>query len=66
MDDRRQEAFDNDGILVGWYGTMANAMGAPIRIFIPRRDEDIKQDRAAIAALIERAQPRNRKRKTKR
>lgn len=40
-----REAYEG-GILVGWFGQMRNAAGEPMRVFIPRRDEDIAADRA--------------------
>jgi hypothetical protein len=48
------EHFEADGVLVGWYGTTRNAQGREVKVFIPRRDEDIAEDRAAIRALFKR------------
>lgn len=57
-DGQMREAFEKDGILVGWYGTMRNSRGDDVEVFIPRRDEDIDEDRAAIQALLKRACPK--------
>ncbi len=48
------DVFEKDGILVGWYSTTRDAKGKDIQVFIPRRDEDIDEDRNAITALLRR------------
>lgn len=48
------EVFDKEGILIGWRGEAYNRRGEACRCFVPRRDEDVAEDRAAIRALIRR------------
>jgi hypothetical protein len=45
-----KEEFDGNGILLGWW-CQSQTLGV---VFIPRRDEDIDEDRAAIKALFRR------------
>jgi hypothetical protein len=47
------DVFDDDGILVGWLAEHAKRDGNSVEMFIPRRDEDIEADRAAITRLLE-------------
>jgi hypothetical protein len=46
------EVFENDGILVGYYGTAFDNSGNRVCVFIPRRDEDIDEDRRAIRKVL--------------
>lgn len=41
-----REEYEN-GILVGWWGTTFDRAGKQIKVFIPRRDEDVAADRRA-------------------
>jgi hypothetical protein len=50
------DVFDDNGILVGWLAEHAKRDGNSVEMFIPRRDEDIETDRAAIARLRCRSQ----------
>ena len=37
--------FDGD-VVVGWWGVAAGADGRPVRVFIPRREQDIAADKS--------------------
>jgi hypothetical protein len=49
-DDGMTEDFEKDDVLVGWYSTIRTAKGRDVQVFIPRRDEDIAEDRSIIRA----------------
>jgi hypothetical protein len=50
MSDGMTEDFEKDGVLVGWYVTTRTAKGRDVQVFIPRRDEDIAEDRSMLGA----------------
>lgn len=49
------EVFEADGTLVGWMDKMWISATKKAEVFIPRREEDIEADRAAIRDLFRRA-----------